>query len=156
MIRIDRILCPTDFSELADHATDYACALADAFKAELHVLHVVDESYQYWMAMGPNSLPLGPTPEEIRVGAEEQMERCKRERFSNAQSPLVATVRVGRPFLEIIRYARDQQIGLIVMGTHGRSGLTHVLLGSVTEKVVRKAPCPVLTVRAPGHKFEMP
>lgn len=156
MIRIDRILCPTDFSELADRATDYGCALADAFKSELHVLHVVDESYQYWMAMGPNSLPLGPTPEEIRVGAEEQMERCKRERLSNRTAPVVSKVLVGRPFLEIIRYARDQTIDLIVIGTHGRNGLSHVLLGSVTEKIVRKAPCPVLTVRAPGHKFEMP
>ena len=156
MVQINRILCPTDFSELADHAIEYACSLAVAFKSELHVLHVVDESYQYWMAMGPNSLPLGPTPEEILVGAREQMERTKRDRFSKVSVPVTVEVLVGRPFLEIIRYARDKKMDLIVIGTHGRSGLTHVLLGSVTEKIVRKSHCPVLTVRAPGHKFEMP
>lgn len=156
MIQIQRILYPTDFSELAGHAVNYACSFADAFNAEIHVLHVVDEAYQYWMAMGPNSLPVGPTPDEILRGAQEQMARWKVERFAAAKKPVVADVRVGRPFVEIINYAKQQQIDLIIMGTHGRGGLTHVLMGSVTEKVVRKAPCPVLTVRSPTHKFEMP
>jgi nucleotide-binding universal stress UspA family protein len=65
-------------------------------------------------------------------------------------------VRVGTPFYEIVRYAREMKIDLIVMGTHGHTGLVHVLLGSVTEKVVRKAPCPVLTVRHPEHEFVHP
>jgi nucleotide-binding universal stress UspA family protein len=65
-------------------------------------------------------------------------------------------VLVGTPFVEIIHYARDQSIDLIVLGTHGRSALAAMLLGTVAEKVVRKAPCPVLTVRHPQHKFEMP
>ena len=156
MIRMQRILSPTDFSDLAVHSTEYACAFAEKFGAEIHVVHVVDEAYQYWMAMGPNSLPVGPTPEELLGGAKEQMQRWQKERFAGLARQPVTDVMVGRPFLEIIRYARESQVDLIVMGTHGRSGLTHVLLGSVTEKVVRKAPCPVLTVRAPGHKFEMP
>ena len=62
----------------------------------------------------------------------------------------------GTPFLEIIRYAREHEIDLIVMGTHGRSGLGHVLIGSVAERVVRKSPCPVLTIRPGGHEFVMP
>jgi nucleotide-binding universal stress UspA family protein len=65
-------------------------------------------------------------------------------------------VREGTPFYEIIRFAREGDVDLIVMGTHGHTGLTHVLLGSVTEKVVRKAPCPVLTVRHPEHEFVHP
>ena len=65
-------------------------------------------------------------------------------------------VLVGTPFVEIIRYAREQSIDLIVMGTHGHSALAAMLLGTVAEKVVRKAPCPVLTVRDPRHKFEAP
>ena len=63
---------------------------------------------------------------------------------------------VGTPFVEIIRYAREHEIDLIVMGTHGRGLIAHVLMGSVAEKVVRKAPCPVLTVRHPEHEFVMP
>jgi nucleotide-binding universal stress UspA family protein len=65
-------------------------------------------------------------------------------------------VREGPPVVEIVRYARDAEIGLIVIGTHGRGGLAHVFLGSVAENVVRKAPCPVLTVRHPQHEFVMP
>ena len=69
---------------------------------------------------------------------------------------VVRDVRVGTPFLEIVRYAKETAIDLIVIGTHGRSGLAHVLLGSTAEKIVRKAPCPVLTVRPEGHDFVMP
>ena len=65
-------------------------------------------------------------------------------------------VGVRAPFTEIIRFAKDKDIDLIVMGTHGHTGLAHVLLGSVAEKVVRKAPCPVLTVRHPEHEFVHP
>jgi nucleotide-binding universal stress UspA family protein len=65
-------------------------------------------------------------------------------------------VRQGPPFLEIVRYAQEANIDLIVLGTHGRGGLAHMLLGSVAEKVVRKAPCPVLTVRHPEHEFVAP
>ena len=65
-------------------------------------------------------------------------------------------MRRGAPFLEIIRYAKENDVDLIVLGTHGRSGLAHVLLGSVAERVVRKSPCPVLTVRHPEHEFVMP
>ena len=73
------------------------------------------------------------------------------------QVPEVVSRQVsGRPFVEIIRYAKEHEIDLIVIATHGHSGLTSMLLGSVTEKVVRKSPCPVLTVRTPGHEFKMP
>ncbi|MFO0973471.1 MAG: universal stress protein [Phycisphaerae bacterium] len=156
MIRFQRIVCPTDFSDLAAVATRYARSLAEAYQAELHVIHVVDEAYQYWMAMGPDSLPIGPAPREVAAAARQQMERWNTAQFEGLATPVVSDVLLGQPFVEIIRYARDKQADLIVMGTHGRGGLTHVLLGSVTEKVVRKSPCPVLTVRDPGHQFQMP
>lgn len=156
MIKMQRILYPTDFSDLATHAVGYASSFADAFNAEIHMLHVVDEAYQYWMAMGPDSLPVGPTVDEILQSAKEQMSRWKTEQFASARRPVVAEVTIGRPFFEIINYAKTREIDLIIMGTHGRGGLTHVLMGSVTEKVVRKSPVPVLTVRSPTHKFEMP
>jgi nucleotide-binding universal stress UspA family protein len=156
MIELRRILFPTDFSELSVHGVKYARCFAESYGAELHVLHVVDEAYQYWMAMGPNSLPVGPSPEEVVSGVRVEMEKFVKDHFSSMASSLQSNIVVGRPFLEIIRYAREKVIDLIIIGTHGRSGLGHVLLGSVAEKVVRKAPCPVLSIRHPEHDFVMP
>ncbi len=84
------------------------------------------------------------------------MEKFAAEHLADAGFPVMTEVQMGRPFIEIIRYAREKKIDLIVLGTHGRSGLKHVLLGSVAERVVRKAPCPVLTIRHPEHEFVMP
>jgi nucleotide-binding universal stress UspA family protein len=81
-----------------------------------------------------------------RLVKENQLERFKVHR----------EVREGSPFYEIIQHAKEKNVDLIVMGTHGHSGLAHVLLGSVTEKVVRKSPCPVLTIRHPEHEFIHP
>ena len=78
------------------------------------------------------------------------------EHLADLDPPPVTYVSMGRPFAEIIAYAREHAVNLIVMGTHGRGAIAHVLLGSTTEKVVRKAPCAVLTVRGPDHEFEMP
>ncbi len=155
MAKVQKILCPTDFSELSVGAVNYAVLLAETFGAELHLLHVVDQAYQYWMAMGPETIPAGPMPEELTKTATKQMEE-----FAGEYVPekLEASTEVisGRPFLEIIRIARERKSDLIVIGTHGRGALRQVLLGSVAEKVVRKAPCPVLSVREPGHEFIMP
>lgn len=156
MIKIQRILFPSDFSELSLHALGYARSFAELHKAELHVIHVVDQASMYWMAMGPNSLPVGPAPEELIGVAQQELKRFVEQHLAGVGVPLVTEVMLGRPFMEIIRYAREKNIDLIVIGTHGRSGLKHVLLGSVAEKVVRKSPCPVLTIRDPQHEFVMP
>lgn len=155
MISLKRILYPTDFSEFSLHALAYARSFAESYDAELHVLHVVDEASLYWMAMGPNSLPIGPCTEELIQVAQKEMSDFLDEHLAENKHVKTEVV-LGRPFSEIIRYARESNIELIVLCTHGRSGLQHALLGSVTEKVVRKAPCPVLTVRHPGHDFVMP
>jgi nucleotide-binding universal stress UspA family protein len=91
------------------------------------------------------------------------MERQARERLEAAVAPdqrdelrLVTALRTGSAFVEIVRYAREEEIDLLVMGTHGRGAIAHMLLGSVAERVVRKAPCPVLTVRQRPHEFVMP
>lgn len=155
MVRLQNILCPTDFSELSVGAINYAVLLAGTFGARLHLLHVVDQAYQYWMAMGPETLPVGPAPDELMKTASKQMED-----FAGLYVPeklqVSSEVVSGRPFLEIIRVAKEKKSDLIVIGTHGRGALQQVLLGSVAEKVVRKAPCPVLSVRDPGHEFTMP
>ncbi len=84
------------------------------------------------------------------------MEQFRDEHLGDIQPTPVTYVTLGRPFAEIINCARERDITLIVMGTHGRGAIAHMLLGSTTEKVVRKAPCAVLTVRAPGQDFVMP
>jgi len=156
VIELSRVLFPTDFSDVSLHALTYARSFADCFSAELHVIHVVDEAFQYWMAMGPGSLPVGPRPEELVDGSRQSLDAFIREHLADIERPIVSDVLVGRPFMEIIRYAHDHEMNLIVLGTHGRGGITHALMGSVAEKVVRKAPCPVLTIRHPEHEFVMP
>jgi nucleotide-binding universal stress UspA family protein len=155
MIDLHRILVPTDFSEYSKTAVTYAAAFADKFGAELHLIHVV----QNLALIIPDILPVEPS----LVPSLEQMTEAVHTAFDRmiAENKLQAyaihrAVREGTPFYEIIQYAREAKIDLIIMGTHGHSGLAHVLLGSVTEKVVRKSPCPVLTVRHPEHEFVHP
>ena len=155
-MRIKNILFPTDFSDVALVALQHARELADAFDARLSCLHVIDEAYLYWSSVGPESLPLGPPPEELNLLVEARMDRFAQEHLGGMKHPVKTKIATGRPFAEIIRYARENEIDLIVMATHGRGALAHVLLGSTTEKVVRKASCAVLTVRADDHEFVMP
>lgn len=155
-IEIKNVLFPTDFSELAQCALAYARELTSVFPATLHCLHVLDEAYQYWSAMGPESIPVGPPPDEMVAITEKRMATYRAEHLAGLAREPVTHVALGHPFVEIIGYARDKEIDLIVMATHGRGAIAHVLLGSTTEKVVRKAPCAVLTVRATDHQFVMP
>jgi nucleotide-binding universal stress UspA family protein len=156
MIRLSKVLYTTDFSEHSLSALPYAKSFAQEYKAELHCLYVVDEAYRYWMGMSGEGLPMGPTAEEMLQIAEQQMQEFADKHLADCAVPPVRRVVLGRPFIEIIHYAREIQADLIVMATHGRSGFKHVLLGGTTEKVVRKAPCPVLTIRHPEHEFVMP
>lgn len=155
-IKIDRILFPTDFSELALVALRHARAFAEAFDAQIHCLTVVDEAYQYWSAMGPESIPVGPPAEDLLKFAGTRMDQFRADHLTALTHEPVVQVVLGRPFAEIIAYARSSEIDLIVMGTHGRGALSHMLLGSTTEKVVRKSPCAVLTIRDSEHSFVMP
>lgn len=155
MIKLAKILYPTDFSELSLVALKYARSFAEQYDAQVHCLNVVDEAYQYWLAMGPDGVPVGQDTAKMVQAAEEQMSTFEGKYLSGLPKVITKTL-TGRPFVEIVRYAREQAIDLIVIATHGRSGLSHVLMGSVAERVVRKAPCPVLTCRSPEHEFVMP
>ena len=154
MLPIRRILFPTDFSESAEHAWSFALQFAQDFAAEVHVLHVVAPPPRLTEAY---SLNLDPEKFTAALTAEAQtsLERLL-ERSKSRNLVFQREVRIGVDFHEIIDYARKHQIDLIVMATHGRTGLAHALVGSVAEKVVRKAPCPVLTVKHPAMQFEMP
>jgi nucleotide-binding universal stress UspA family protein len=149
------ILVPTDFSDASLAALDYAKGLAAEFGASVHLVHVMEDllahawSAEVYVASMPN------LRDEIEKEARDRLATvvsADEWRQFNVQAAVVA----GNPFLEIIRYARAHEIDLIVIGTHGRGAIAHMLLGSVAEKVVRKAPCPVLTVRSAQHDFVMP
>jgi nucleotide-binding universal stress UspA family protein len=154
MIRLDRILFPTDFSEYSEAASRYACAFAEQFDAELHLLHVLEILPSTTPVFG-GGLALTPGVQESMQAAESELGRILDLEWQKGKRVVRATVD-GAPFVEIIHYARENNIDLIVMGTHGRSGLSHAMIGSVAERVVRKSPCPVLTVRPGGHIFVMP
>jgi len=155
-ITFSKILHPTDFSELSLHALGFARRLVEVFDAQLHCLHVIDEAYQYWSAVGPEMAPVTPPVEDLTSLAEAQMHRFFDEHLVGLKYPAVTKVVFGKPFAEIVQYAREANIDLIVLPTHGRGGLTHMLLGSTAEKVVRKAPCPVLTIRDPNQNVVLP
>jgi nucleotide-binding universal stress UspA family protein len=152
MINLKRILVPTDFSDYSHSALRYGAAFADKFGAELYLLHVFqDLSVSQPEAVTVGSPIVAPL-EQFMAAARTSLERVIRENKLTGLE-VHPEVRAGMPFDEIVQFAADRDIDLIVMGTHGRGWLAHVLLGSVTEKVVRKAPCPVLTVRHPEHEF---
>ncbi len=155
MIRLAKLLVPTDFSEDSEQAARYAVELAKRFQAEIHCIHVVDipadllSTSAYYMT-GPSEAFLDQIREESKKNLEAFAEK-------NLEGTQVRTAFLeGSPFVEIIRYARNQEIDLVVIATHGRTGLRHVLFGSVAEKVVRKAPCPVLLVKRKERDFVLP
>ena len=155
MIKLKRILAPTDFSDFSNRAMQYACEFAKRFSAELHVVNIVEDVYPLVPEPGM-MLPAAATYlADLKESAEKGLENYPPGDTAEGLQ-VVRHVVVGTPFLEIIRYARAEDIDLIVIGTHGRTGLAHMLMGSVAEKVVRKSPCPVLSVRPEGHDFVMP
>lgn len=146
MIQIRRIVCPTDFSPTAAHAARHAAALAKAFGAEITLLHVLPELNHPLRGLGmAAALPqlLG----ELRTRAKEQLEAAK---ATLGGIPCKVELREGAPHETVLAVAKEQQADLIVLGTSGQTGIAHALLGSVAERVVRLASCPVLTVRLPA------
>lgn len=147
-ISISRILVATDFSPAANQALNHGCALADRFGAELHVLHVVVEPFP---VAGADVALIRPEDsvanmiERAKLGLEADTRDIQ---LSSGSRP-VCSVAVGNPVEQILKYAVDNQIDLIAVGTQGHRGLSHLLLGSVAEKIVRVATCPVLTVHEP-------
>lgn len=161
MISIQRIIHPTDFSKFAAEATSYACALAEKFHAELHLLHVIQDvsselpDFGMGLAMPAMRDNLEDRKDQLEAAAIGELAKVLPAGWEKGQHVVLAT-RYGKPFVEIVKYARDHTADLIIIGTHGRSGLSHALMGSVAEKVVRKAPCPVLTIRPGEHRFVSP
>ena len=144
---ITRILVPTDFSETSDAALAYAKTLAEAFGASLHLLHVFEDPYMTAAYAPEVYTPLAPGLREVTL---RDTEACLADRLSAAEKARfrgTTEIVSGLTAKQIVEYASDKTIDLIVMGTHGRRGMAHLMLGSVAEHVVRTATCPVLTVR---------
>jgi nucleotide-binding universal stress UspA family protein len=144
---IDRILVPTDFSTTADAALDYARVLAARFGAELRLLHVLEDQYLGGSFAGEVYIP---EPSNLRAALTKEAEALLAKRVAPLRRESLqvdAAVVVGRSFRAIVDHADEYGADLIVMGTHGRTGIPHLLLGSVAERIVRTATCPVLTVR---------
>lgn len=154
MAIIERILVPTDFSDTAAVAMAYASELSNSLGATLHAIHVIEDVTPTG-GMRAGEVHKSPPSPLIQPMTEEALGELKRAVAKLQPQPLKFTLAVkdGSPLVEIIRYVRDHRMDLIVMGTHGRGPVSHLLLGSVTENVIRHAPCPVLTVRHPQHKF---
>ena len=146
---VTRILVPTDFSEPSDAALEYATTLAGKLGASLHLLHVFEDPYLSGGAFAAEMY--APVPADLRESLLDEAKLRLAERIDTldvARFHPTADVYTGPTARAITDYARDQNIDLIVMGTHGRGAMAHLLLGSVAERVVRSAGCPVLTVRS--------
>ena len=153
MINIKKILLPTDLSDPAEAALPYAVDLAASYGATLYLLHVLDP---YWLeAVAAVQFP-GHSAKSLHQSWKNTDERLNKMKAGIGVAKVEAAEVQGTAHVEIVRFARQENIDLIVLSTHGRSGLAHALIGSVAEKVVQMAPCPVLTVKHPDHKFVMP
>lgn len=154
MIGIKKILCPTDFSDFSMYALTYAVSFAQQYKAKLLLMHAVDVFLHDPAYFAPY-VPDGSAFEDFEKKARARLEEiCKKNVPAGVEAEPI--VKVGRAFVEIVRAARAMDVDLIVIATHGRSGLSHAMFGSTAERVVRKAPCPVLSIKHPEHEFVMP
>ena len=142
MIPIKNILHPTDFSKPSDYALRFACALARDYRARLLLLHVVEPPV-YHGELGMTD----PMPEDLYTRLQERLER---QVSPECGIPVTTMLVEGNASREIVRVAAEQNCDLIVLGTHGRTGLSRVLLGSVAEGVTRHSRVPVLTLRNPA------
>lgn len=145
MTSFQNILIATDFSKCSEEACAYALTLARKFDASLQVLHVINEPVDLRGFYVPH-ISFEQLEKEIADGAATMLETFCKENLSDF-SAYTTSVVTGVPYEEIIRIAQEQHVSLIVIGTHGRSGLDHLIFGSTAERVVRSSPCPVLTIR---------
>jgi nucleotide-binding universal stress UspA family protein len=155
MIVLKNILVPTDFGPPSARALDYGRHFARQFGARLHVLHTVESV----MIPGGAEVPVAAV-EQVEKGLDSVARRHMDEAITADDRASIAVITVvrtaGSAAKDIVEYAKSEDIDLIVMGTHGRGILQHLLMGSVAERVVRWGPCPVLTVRSEERDFVQP
>ncbi len=154
MVHMKKILVPVDFSDYSKHALKYAIEFAKHFDAELILISVIEPMiYPADFSMGQVAIPA--TDQNLSERVEEELKNLdEKEIAGKVKSKRI--IKSGKPFFEINETAREEDVDLIIIATHGHTGVEHLLFGSTAEKVVRKAPCPVLTLREPikGFRFE--
>jgi universal stress protein A len=151
MIHLQRILVPTDFSDSARHALTYGISFAREYEAELVLLHVV-ETVPVGYASDLFPVPMAEVFQEMSGYAKTELGKVAEEARSKGVTVREVVVQ-GKPSAEIARVAAEEKVDMIVLGTHGKGMLDKAIFGSTTERVVRRAPCPVLTVRPTEHCF---
>jgi len=155
MINIRTVLCPVDYSIYSEKALNYAIEISLKFQAKLYLLHVLDIRF-----LDANNPEL-PTLHTANI-TNETIDALKSRLLKSVTEEIKGKISVeaiviqGIPFTEIIKASKEYNVDLIIIGTHGRTGLAHIIMGSVAEKIVRKAPCPVLSIRHPEHDFIKP
>ena len=152
MEQIKKILVPIDFSDYSKNALKYAAQFAKQFSAKIYLIYVVEPMiYPADFSMGQVAIP--STDIDLHSRAEEELKKLSKD-IVNGGSKVEVLIKTGKPFVEIIESAAANDIDLIIIATHGHTGVEHLLFGSTAEKVVRKAPCPVLTLREPVKGFQ--
>lgn len=146
MFNIKNILVPTDFSSLSQSALEYARDLADNMNAAIHILHVIDKSMPF--VPGKQNLSETEIAAALEVDARKQLSALIAEAENDTNIKVIGVIKHGIDFEEIVKYAKEVGADLIVIATHGRTGIMHSLLGSVAEKVIQHAKCPVLVIPA--------
>ena len=155
MNNIRKILVPLDFSENSRFALDWAMSVADKLGTKVVLFHACEIPARFKEATEKDWALYNDILMGFKKKAAQHLQTFA-DKYDNDQITIALEIAEGKPFIEIIKAAKNYDVDLIVMGTHGCTGLQHMLIGSVAEKVVRKASCPVLTVKHPDYEFEMP
>lgn len=148
---IKNIMVPIDFSDYSKNALRYATQFAKSFNAKIFLIYVVEPMiYPADFSMGQVAIPSADM--DLQGRAEEELQKLAAEIGNSLEVETI--IKTGKPFFEINDAAKEKDIDLIIIATHGHTGVEHLLFGSTAEKVVRKAPCPVLTLREPIKGFQ--
>lgn len=156
MIEMKTILYPTDFSEYADHARMYVTEMAKSFNSSVLLMHTIQAPSHYEVAYNYElALNVEEIGEKRQKAAEAKLEEIA-ESIRKEGIEVETLITLGSPFVDIVSTARKRKVDIVILSTHGWGFIKHVLMGSTAERVVRKAPCPVLTVRKEEHEFVHP
>jgi len=154
MKMINKILVPIDFSDYSKKALQYTVKFAESFNSEISLIYVIEPMiYPADLSMGQMVIPQNEL--NLAEKAKSELEVLAKDEIGNIMNYQIL-IKTGKPFMEIIETASEIDADLIIIATHGHTGVEHLLFGSTAEKIVRKAPCPVLTLREPikGFRFQ--